>query len=554
MSLAPLFDRLAGVSIQTALLVVIVFGLTRWLAISPRVRAGLWTLVFAHALAGMFFAVPLPVYSAPQTRPTTINFQSQEVPAGTPATAPAEPFTLDPKTAIIVIWALGAAVLIFSQLRGERSARRLLSDSLSAGGAIDSLALTVAAEMGIRKLHVRLSSKLVAPCVSGFLRPTVYLPESMRDADEEALRAVFVHELAHVRHGDLPASVLAATARCLFFFHPMTWVAHREWAIHREAACDAEVLRRSKIGLTAYCDLLITFAQGRPLLSATIQTATRGFSHLHRRICEMKNTQPKKRGAAPVATIAALVVSALAAVPVTLTARNAMTHRPEHASGAPHSITQGKDGPTLEVGPDDAVSVMTVDGSEETDPVLATDLTLSLKNVSLDMVISTIEKSANVKIEAPSVKTEPISLDLDSNLRTGLDVAANIANMKWERTGDRSFKLVQQDPEMLDPKHLANPEMIDQKHIADPVMLPEDMVVDAIEPVAARDIIQGNGGNGVHEGVILLFPPDMPSEINLDLTGAPTTPGTYEVTLAKDDKHKTGWRLSYKKTDVKIID
>jgi beta-lactamase regulating signal transducer with metallopeptidase domain len=325
------FDRLAGVSIQTAMLVVIVFGLSRWSALSARVRAGLWALVFVHALGGLMFTVRVPVFSAPST-PTA---RLMTVVPGGPA-MPAAPgargeggFVFDAKGAVIAVWALGAALLFFSQLRIERSARRALANSRSADGTVAVLAREVADEMGLGRFRVRLAPDLGAPCVSGLLHPTVYLPASLEGADREQLRAVLVHELAHVRHADLPVSILAALARCLFFFHPMTWIAHREWAIHREAACDAEVLRRSTIGKTAYCRMLIQFAKGRPMLAATIQAATEGFSHLHRRICEMKNTQPKKRGAAPVATFAALIITALAALPVTLTARQAST---QHAT------------------------------------------------------------------------------------------------------------------------------------------------------------------------------------------------------------------------------
>jgi beta-lactamase regulating signal transducer with metallopeptidase domain len=609
-NLTFLFDRIAGVSIQTAILVVIIFLLTRALTLSSRVRAGLWTLVFAHALVGMFFAVPVSLPLSREPAPLTVQMVSREKKVVGPAMVQkGSQVPVDPKAVAVAVWGLGVAALLFTQLRRELFARRRLADSVPVEGAIAALAQGVAAEMDIRLLHVRLSASLASPCVSGLLRPTIYLPFSLAHADEDQLRAVLVHELAHVRHGDLPASILAAFTRCLFFFHPMTWVAHREWAIHREAACDAEVLRRSGIGLAAYCDLLIQFAQGRPLLSATIQAATRGFSHLHRRICEMKNTQPKKRGAAPVATIAALVVSALAAVPVTLTARNAMTHhRPEHASGQLHSITEGLDGPTLTVDPNDSVRVQTLPDVDEKDPLLKTEVNLSLTGATFDSAIKALASSAKVKIDHPPVKMDPISMELTANLRETLDAMAQLGNMSWERTGDRSFRMVpsslpegfhqkkpsnrevfKADPQtvpsnlivtpdlvpMLPAGAVVSPDMIGEKSIVDVSKVPlgampaspanrkakesKGKPSDPISPagaVSAVNLMTSQDNSSIPKGVIIIV-----SEAVLEVSEGllpsaiefPQTPGVYDMDVVKDASAPHGLRFTFNKSDIQIL-
>ena len=53
---------------------------------------------------------------------------------------------------------------------------------------------------------------------------------------------MILHELVHVRRHDLLAQVAAQAACCLYWFHPMVWLAARQLRKEREAACDDAVL------------------------------------------------------------------------------------------------------------------------------------------------------------------------------------------------------------------------------------------------------------------------------------------------------------------------
>ena len=65
------------------------------------------------------------------------------------------------------------------------------------------------------------------------------------------------HELVHLRRGDLWLGWVPALAERLFFFHPLAALAAREYALAREAACDAEVLRVLGLAPAPYGRLLL---------------------------------------------------------------------------------------------------------------------------------------------------------------------------------------------------------------------------------------------------------------------------------------------------------
>ena len=79
------------------------------------------------------------------------------------------------------------------------------------------------------------------------MRPVVVLPPDLSDSlTPKQLTWVLLHELAHVRRGDLWVVAVQRVVQAVFFFHPAVHLAN--WIIHelREYACDDVALAACK--------------------------------------------------------------------------------------------------------------------------------------------------------------------------------------------------------------------------------------------------------------------------------------------------------------------
>ena len=100
------------------------------------------------------------------------------------------------------------------------------------------------AMMGVgRKVGVFETPALQGPALTGVWRPRILLPAGMTGSTSpQALRHVFLHELAHLRRHDLAMNWLTAGAGILHWFNPLVRLACSRMRRQQEIACDEKVL------------------------------------------------------------------------------------------------------------------------------------------------------------------------------------------------------------------------------------------------------------------------------------------------------------------------
>jgi len=146
-------------------------------------------------------------------------------------------------------WALFVALLLARFLRAVLTTRRMIRDAVPL--RTDWLPIDVAAlqcAVGLRNpVRWAVNFDLDSPAVGGLMRPAVILPPDLSDTlTPKQLTWVLLHELAHVRRGDLWVVLLQRVVQALFFFHPAVHLAN--WIINelREYACDDVALAACK--------------------------------------------------------------------------------------------------------------------------------------------------------------------------------------------------------------------------------------------------------------------------------------------------------------------
>jgi bla regulator protein blaR1 len=304
---SALLVRLAWTSLQATLLIGALWLLGRRLQhLSPAVRCMLWWLLGAQLIVGLAVSTPvrLPLLSpAPpaivvattDARPHTAIAPTDEFADQGTATAAIPPTTPSPTSAPIPVsvdWPLLAAALWLAGLllqlllivRQWRTAHHVLRASrLLQDRALHALCQRQAEALGLRRCpQLRVSSTIASPQVSGLWRPVVLLPADHSLTPEEVSMAL-AHELAHLSRGDLWLGWVPAIAQRLFFFHPLVAWAMREYALNREAACDAQVMQQHHAAPQDYGRLLLRLGVAHPM-HAGLAGASPTFHNLKRRL------------------------------------------------------------------------------------------------------------------------------------------------------------------------------------------------------------------------------------------------------------------------------
>jgi len=120
---------------------------------------------------------------------------------------------------------------------------------------------------GVRRAVALAESDAVeSPVVCGLFRLRVLLPPGMTQGfTGEELRHVFLHELAHVRRGDLWLNWLLALLQAVHWFNPLLWYGMRRLRADRELACDDLALRHAGLDdARAYGRTIIKLLEGLP--------------------------------------------------------------------------------------------------------------------------------------------------------------------------------------------------------------------------------------------------------------------------------------------------
>ena len=138
---------------------------------------------------------------------------------------------------IAIVWAGAGLFLLIRLIVGVGAVWHISARSSNFSRAAEELRSNWS-----RRASVRLSNRMTVPMVWGFLRPVILLPVDANHWQTERLRAVLLHELAHIKRWDWVVQTIAQTTCAVYWFNPLVWFAARWRRIEAEQACDDQVL------------------------------------------------------------------------------------------------------------------------------------------------------------------------------------------------------------------------------------------------------------------------------------------------------------------------
>jgi bla regulator protein BlaR1 len=332
-------EILVRASLEGGILVGMIWALCRFLPrLSPATRALLWWCAAAKFVLALVWTTPVHIPILPAAAPPVQEARmpgkaTQLAVAG--SLAPASAGSLGKSAGstgadrgwtvgLVAVWMAGVVVAAGVGVRRWKHMAGVVGRTAAPSPATEVMAAGLACCVGLRRVpRVRMSEEIGTPLVTGIFQPVVLLPGGAFGALTERQQSMALcHELTHIKRADLWLGCVPAIAERVFFFHPLVHLAVREYALCREAACDAHVLRVLGAAPQEYGRLLLGLGVSRRRTSLAAAGAPWSFSTLKRRIAMLDGSSRRSTGSRIVAA-AVIGVATLSLAPLRIAARPA---------------------------------------------------------------------------------------------------------------------------------------------------------------------------------------------------------------------------------------
>ncbi len=402
-----------------------------WLRASAAQRHLVWCAALATVLLLPLTRLHAPRWTVPlqrvtlelsrQPRTDLPPIESVATSAATANPLPAAPRWRWPdwQHAIVIVWSVGAGLLLAARLLGSvrlvwlRKTAHPLTDPRT-----QRMATEIFTELGIRRtVELRLSPAGGVPLTWGSLRPVLMLPAEALAWSEVRLAAALRHEAGHIARGDHFTRSIAHLACALYWPNPLVWLAARSLRTAQEQATDDLVLR----GGTApeeYASQLFEIARSLATQHRLAQhaVAMASPSTLERRMLaivdERRDRRPLTIGAITGGVLAVALTLGLATAAQVQAQKEAATPvgGAEKVETTPASDVSRSTGPQIEI----AAKFIEVSGDhaglpeffKEPDPKAKEALRAILSDEEMQVAVRTLSSAKGVDLlSAPRVTT-----------------------------------------------------------------------------------------------------------------------------------------------------
>ncbi len=170
------------------------------------------------------------------------------------------------------------------------------------------------------KVGLKVSANTTGPAVCGLLRPVILVPQNLAPTlGSSHLRPVLLHELAHIRRGDLWINLVQTILQIIYFYNPLLWLANAVIRRIREQAVDEAVQVAMGANAQQYPQTLVDVAKlafNRPVLSLRLIGVVESKSALKGRIKRMLNRPVPKTTKLGILGLIVLLIFAAVLLPM----------------------------------------------------------------------------------------------------------------------------------------------------------------------------------------------------------------------------------------------
>ena len=218
--------------------------------LTPRWRYLFGLLVLLRLVMPVVPASPFSIFNLSSHISSAHPNLPDPVPVALPHPLPEVPSPVAPAVISVSFFAkylwLGGCIGLFAMVarQQQRIARHIKRQPPVADPKVLALLENCRTLLGIKqRIRVATTDTLKTPALFGIWRPCLIVPaEMLRSLDRRELRLVFLHELIHLKNGDIAANWFMIMVRSLHWFNPGVWLVCNRLRADQEMACDAAVM------------------------------------------------------------------------------------------------------------------------------------------------------------------------------------------------------------------------------------------------------------------------------------------------------------------------
>jgi bla regulator protein BlaR1 len=325
------FNFAATMFWQSSLLIVMLFALEFLFRnkIRASIRYALWLVVLLKLILPPALALPTsPVwwlhFSPAKTQaPAIVIRDAQTIPIfpqqTLPVLNPAHSTLSPPAWMFIAASMISASLFVWLLVRWSQVNRnvRRAAGSEKLNAILDEARRLAGSRL---KIKIKLTEDSMSPAVCGLMRPAILLPRSLAEKiPPDQLRAVLLHEIIHLRRGDVWVNCLQTLLQIFYWWNPLLWLANARIRRVREEAVDDAVMLALAGDSDAYATTLLEvakFAFNRPLASLGLIGILESRSALRQRIERLLNFSAPRKAGLTVASFLGIFIFGAVALPM----------------------------------------------------------------------------------------------------------------------------------------------------------------------------------------------------------------------------------------------
>ncbi len=322
---------------QSSLLIILALALDLAFRrkVRPGVRYAFWLIVALKLLLPPSLAFPTSLAwwlrhgavarNLPPASQFIVTYGPASLPVSQQTVLPPAPPPLRlsmPAAALVAVGGVSLALLAWMLLRWRLVAREVrLSSSGTAPEWLEGLLDEARRLAGIRRrIRLCVVDRRMSPAIFGFFRPGILLPRSVVDSLSPAqMRSVLLHELIHLRRGDVWVNCAQALVQIVYWWHPLVWLANSRIRRAREEAVDEAVMLALAEDAEEYPVTLLEVARlalPQPLASLGLLGILESHNCLRSRIERLMDFHPPRRKRITVISTLCLLAFGAVALPM----------------------------------------------------------------------------------------------------------------------------------------------------------------------------------------------------------------------------------------------